>query len=149
MINNNKLIHGSGKKLKDFLFDFIYLYLQQQQRTMMKTMRIQRAPAATPMIMDSFCGYGTWIPGAVKVRVTFFSAMPPLLMATQEYWPRSLLVTEVTVRLKFRSMPPTRLAFVKTYFICLLGADVSSPYPFFCYAKFMFCPVSQYRDWSR
>ena len=43
----------------------------------------------------------------MKVRVTFLSAMPPVLMATQEYWPRSLLLTEVTVKLKFLTIPPT------------------------------------------
>ena len=52
--------------------------------------------------------------GSVKVRVTLRSAMPPLLMATQLYWPRSLEVTAVTVRLKFRSMPPSGREFVNT-----------------------------------
>ena len=52
--------------------------------------------------------------GSVKVRVTLRSAMPPLLMATQLYWPRSLEVTAVTVRLKFLSMPPSGREFVKT-----------------------------------
>ena len=56
-----------------------------QQRTMMKMMRTNRAPAATAMMMVNFWGQGTWIPGWVKVRVTLRSAMPPLLIATQEY----------------------------------------------------------------
>ena len=45
--------------------------------------RMRSAPAATPMMRVSWAALGCGTP-KLLVRVTFLSAIPPLLMATQE-----------------------------------------------------------------
>ena len=83
---------------------------------MRRTMRMSRTPLATPMTMvNCFSSKGRMpptLPGESKVRVTSISLTPPLLIATQEYVPRSLEVTPVIVRLWLSSIPPWKKGFV-------------------------------------
>ena len=99
----------------------------------MRMTRMVRAPAATPTMMVRFWELMGSVLGSVKDKVTLLSAMPPELRATQEYCPRSLEVTEVTVRLKFLSIPPSQFACQNMPSVCWLYIDSG-----FCYAKFMF-----------